>query len=112
LFEIAERPVVAGQQEMISIVDAAAELCIQIRTATPAGVTAGFIKPHAPTLGGQPDRSSEAGEAGADDMHRAQFCSQTRPCRNTSQSLTGFDTLTRVAGSRHPERSRAESVEW
>ena len=103
---------VAGEQEMISIVDAATELCIQIRTATPAGVTAGFIKPHASTLGGQPHRSSKASDAGADDMHRAQFCFQTRPCRNTSQSLTGFDTLTRVAGSRHPERNRVESVEW
>jgi hypothetical protein len=104
--------VVAGEQEMISIVNAATELCIQIRSATPAGVEAGFIKPHTPTLGSQSHRSSEASEASADDMHRAQFCSQTRPCRNTSQSLTGFDTLTRVAGSRHPERSRAESVEW
>jgi hypothetical protein len=104
--------VVTGEQKVISIVDAAAELCIQIRTATPAGVTAGFINPHAPTPGGQPDCSSKASEAGADDMHRAQRCPQTRPCRNTSQSLTGFDTLTRIAGSRHPERSRAESVEW
>jgi hypothetical protein len=97
---------------MISIVDAATKLRIQIRTATPAGVTADFIKPYAPTFGGELDRSREASEAGADDMHRAGLSSHTRPCRNISHNLTGFDTLTRVAGSRHPEHSKAESVEW
>ena len=72
---------VAGEQEMISIVDTATELRIQIRTATPASVTAGFIKPHAPTLGGKLNRGGEAGEAGADDMHRAQsvFSHETVP---------------------------------
>ena len=73
---------------MVAVVDAAAELGIQIRAASPAGVTAGFIKPHAPTLGGKLDRSGEASETGADDMHRAQRRSHTRPCRNTSQSLS------------------------
>ena len=72
---------VAGEQEMIPIVDAAAELCIQIRTTTPAGVTASFIKPHVFTLAGKPDRSGEASETGADDMHRAQrlFSHETVP---------------------------------
>lgn len=103
---------VSAKQKMITVVDAAAELCVQIRTTTPPGMTAGFIKPHAPTFGGQLDRCGEASESGAYNMRYAQFRSQTRPCRNTSHSLTGFDTLTRVAGSRHPEHSKAESVEW
>ena len=70
---------VAGEQEMISIVDAAAELCIQIRTTTPTGVTASFIKPHVFTLGGKPDRSSEARETGPDNMYRTPTCSSNEP---------------------------------
>jgi hypothetical protein len=97
---------------MVAIVDAATEFGIQIRAASPTGVTASFIKPHTPTLGGKLNRSGKASETGADDMHRTQRRSHTRPCRNTSQSLSGFDTLTRVAGSRHPDRNRAESVAW
>ena len=55
---------------------------------------------------------TEDPRAHTDDVHRTQHRSHTRPCRNTSQSLSGFDTFTRVAGSRHPERNRAESVAW
>jgi hypothetical protein len=97
---------------MVAIVNAAAELRIQIRTAAPASVAASFIESHTPTLGGKPDRSGEASETGADDMCRTQPRYHTRPCRNTSQSLSGFDTFTRVAGSRHPERNRTDSVAW
>ena len=103
---------VSAKQKMITVVDAAAELCIQKRTAAPAGVSAGFVQPHTPTPGGKFNRGSQTGETGADHVHRAQPGSHTKPYRNTSHSLAGFDTLTRVAGSRHPEHSKAESVEW
>ena len=103
---------VSAKQKMITVVDAAAELCIQKRAAAPASVTAGFVQPHASTLSGKFNRGGQTGETGADDMHRAQPGSHTKPYRNTSQSLTGADTLTRFAGSRHSECNRAESVEW
>src|SRR6516165_9209024 len=111
-FEVVERGLVAGKQEMVAIINAAAELRIQIRTTAPAGIAARLIKPHVLAFGGQPDSSGEASKTGPDDMHRARPCSHTSPCRNASQSLRGFDTLKGVAGSRHPERSKAESVAW
>ena len=97
---------------MIAIVNAAAELRIQIRTAAPTGVTAGFIEPHTATVAGKPDRSGEASETGPDDMRCTRPRDHMRPYRSTSQSFSGFDTFMRVAGSRHPERNKAESVAW
>jgi len=70
LFEVADRPVVAGEQEMVAIVNAATEFRIQVGTAASAGVVAGFIKPHVSALGGKPDRGGKASQTGADDMHR------------------------------------------
>jgi len=90
----------------------ATEFRIQIRTAAPAGVTAGFVEVYPVTLGGELDRCGEASETGADDMNGTRPRYHTRPCRNTSQSLSGFDMFTRIAGSRHPERNSAESVAW
>src|SRR5438046_619755 len=99
---------------MVAVVDAAAELRVPIRSAAPAGVTAGFVEPHAAPLGGKLDCGSETGETGADDMHCALLGAHgrahMRPWRNASQSLSGFGRLTRAVGSRHPERTSAVSV--
>jgi len=95
---------------MVAVVNSAAELCVQIRAATPAGMPTGFVEPDPATSSGKLDRGGETGETRADDMHRAQPSTHKNPCRNTSQSLSGFDRLTRSAGLRHPERTRAESV--
>src|SRR5271166_4018842 len=101
---------VAGEQQMVPVVNTATELRIHVRAATPAGVTAGFIKPHAPALASKPDRGGEASEPGADHMHRTRRRYHTRPCRKANHSLSDFETFTRAAGSRHPDRNKAESV--
>jgi len=101
---------IAGEQEMVAIVDTATQLRIEIGTATAAGMRGGFIKAHVSTLGGQPDCCGKAREAGADDMHDAWRGPHTNPCRNMSQTLNGLDRLMRAAGSRQSERTNSESV--
>src|SRR4029077_14513522 len=82
LSKVAQRPVVAAEQEMIAVVDAAAKFRIHIRKGAPAGIASGLIQPHVSTLAAKLDRSRETSETGADDMHRARPDSHTKPCRN------------------------------
>src|SRR6266849_1924672 len=95
---------------MVAVVDSAAEFRVEIGSAAPAGMTTGFVQLYPPTCGAEFDRGGKTGETGPDDMHRARPGSHMRPCRSTSQSLNRVDGPTRMAGSRHPERSKAASV--
>jgi len=101
---------VAREQEMVAVVDPAAEFRIQVRTTAAARMMAGLVNLYPAARSSQLDRCGKSSEAGADHMHRTQPHYHTRPCRNTSQSLSVLDTLTRVAGSHQFERSKAESV--
>ena len=53
---------------MIAVVDAAAELGVEIRAAASAGMLARFIQRHAPPAFAERHRGGEPGEPGADDM--------------------------------------------
>src|SRR5215831_3621454 len=99
---------------MVAIVDPAAQLRVEIGTAAPAGVPRSFMQKHEAAGIGKPDRRSKASQPRSDDVHASRDRSRVhrKPWRNTSQSFSDFDTPTRAAGSRHPERSRAESVSW
>jgi hypothetical protein len=66
--EIVARRAIAGEQEMVAVVDPAAEFGIEIRTTAPTGVPAGLVEPHRPTGVGERGRGGEPGEPGAHDM--------------------------------------------
>src|SRR5580704_4264314 len=99
---------------MVTVVDAASELGIEIGAAASAGVGGSLIQNDAAAGIGECDRRREPGEARTNHMHatRARHCPHSKPWRNTSQSLSEVATLTRSVGSRHPERCSAESVAW
>ena len=111
--DIRDRRLVSGKQQMVAIVDPAAEFGIEKRAAAPAGVLPRFIEAHGPAPLGEHDCDSEAGHAGPDHMHSARrlgFPAHSNPCRSTSHSLCGFDRRTRALGSDHPARSIACSI--
>src|SRR5437867_5081944 len=110
--EIAEGSIVAGKQEMVAVVDPAAELRIEIGSAAPAGMKARFVQTYLATCSSKLDCGSETGKTGANDMRCTRPDAHMRPCRNTSQSLCEVDRLRRAVGSRHSERSKAASVAW
>src|SRR5204863_4469146 len=99
---------VAGEQQMIAVIDAAAEFGIEKRPAAAAGMLAGFVERDAMSVGDQRHGGGETGDSGADDMHPARR-THTRPWRNTSRSLCSFDSETRLLGSRQPSRSKTSS---
>ena len=97
---------------MIAVVDPASEVGIEIRAAAPPGVWSGFMEDDGAAVSHKRNRRREPRETRSDDMHAAGLsrCLHNKPWRNTSQSFSEFDTPTRSAGSRHPERCRAESI--
>src|SRR5207248_7336817 len=99
---------VAREQQMIAVVDPAAELGVEKRAAAAAGMLAGFVERDAMPVGDQHHGGGKTGHPGADDMHPARRA-HTRPWRNTSRSLCSFDSETRLLGSRQPSRSKASS---
>ena len=111
-FEIAECSTITGKQEMVAVVDPATEFRIEIGSAAPAGMKARFVQTYFTTCGSKLDRGSKTGKTGANDMRCAWPDTHMRPCRSASQSLREVDRLTRAAGSRHSERSKAASVAW
>ncbi len=67
--EIGHRRAVALQQQMIAVVDAAAERRIEIRAAASAGLRRCLMENHGNPGIGKPHRCGEPGEPRADDMH-------------------------------------------
>ncbi len=67
--QIVERRLIAGQKEMIAVVDPASELGIEIGAAASAGMEGGFIQDHGAAGVGERDRGREPGESCTDDMH-------------------------------------------
>src|SRR5215469_10732033 len=72
-FDIGERIIVAGKNEVVAVVDAAAEFCVEIRAAAPTSMRGGFVQTHGATSGGRSNRRCEAGEPSANDMHQARL---------------------------------------
>jgi len=95
---------------MVAVVDPATEFRIEIGSAAPAGMKARFVEPYSATCSSELDCRSKTGKTGANDMRYACTDTHMRPCRSTSQSLREVDRLTRAAGSRQPECSKAASV--
>ena len=59
---------VAAQQQVVAVVDQAAEPRVGVRAAAPAGPPAGLVEGDRPPRERQGHRGGEAGEAGADDV--------------------------------------------
>ena len=59
---------VAGQQQMVAVVDGEIGGGVEIRPAAAAGLLRGLVDVHPVTGVGQPHGRREAGHAGADDM--------------------------------------------
>src|SRR5271155_2094587 len=66
--EIGDCRAVAGEQQMVAVIDMAAESRIEIRAAAPAGVAARLVEPHAAPGIGQRYCCGKPGEPGADDI--------------------------------------------
>ena len=78
-FEIVERRPVAGKEQMIAVVDAAAELGIEIGAAAPAGMRRSFVQLHRTRASpAAANRRSEPGEARSD---------RRAPARRSYQSV-------------------------
>ena len=73
-FDISERAIVAGKNEVVAVVDPAAEFRVEIRTAAPASVRGGFVQAHGATGSGKFDRRGQAREARPDDVDAARAC--------------------------------------
>ncbi len=110
--EIVERAAIAGEQQMVAVVETAAELGVEIGTAAPAGMAARLVEPHFSPGGGQGYRGREPGKPGADDMGpaAARSAAHRKPWRSTSHSFAARDKATRAAGSRHSPRISSRNV--
>ncbi len=111
--DVGERCGVARQQQVVAVVDADPELDIEERATAPAGLRSRFVEGDLMALIGKLDGGGQPGEAGADHMHPARrrgHCNHSSPWRSTSHSFRAFDKLTRMLGSRHPERNSASSI--
>ena len=111
--DLAKAPdrLVAGQDEVIAVVDHAPDLRIVIRSAAAAGLSGGVGDGDGQSGLAQGDGSGQPGEPRADDR---------RPCethfvrlsRTTVQINAALDTLTRVRGAVQPAASiRASTFE-
>ena len=66
---IGQRVVVAGQQQMIAVVDREIGRAVEIGTAAPAGLLRGLVHANLIAGIGQPHGRRKAGNSGADDMN-------------------------------------------
>ena len=107
--QIGQRRLVAREEEMVAVVDPAAELLIRIGAAAAAGRVGRLVEDDVATRLRQAHRGREPGEAGADHVGPGLRCHQSRPCRTASQSLEAVGTRTRRAGSRHASAIRRSS---
>ena len=69
--QIAERRVIAREQQMIAIVDGDAELRVLVGAAAPARLPGLLVHDHALAAFGEANRGGKAGKPGTDDMDRA-----------------------------------------
>jgi len=67
--EIVECRVIAGEKKMVAVVDAAAELRVEIRPTTPAPEASGFVELHAVSLLCELHGCSEPRKARANDVY-------------------------------------------
>ena len=70
-FEIAQRCPVAGQQEMVAVIDRDPKHRVQVGAAAPARLIGRLIDGRVYALPAKPHGGGEAGETGADDVDRA-----------------------------------------
>ncbi len=111
--DIGRRRLVAGEEQVIAVVDANAQLGIDKGAAASASLRSRFVEDDRMALIGQHNGCGQAGEPGPDDMHvarRRAGGTHKSPWRSTSHSFCAFDRLTRLVGSRHPERNKASSI--
>ena len=79
--QIVERRAIAGQQQVIAVVDRHAERSIVIGPAAAAGEGGRLVHDHASAARGKPQRRGQAGKAGADDVNRRVIAGRiTRDC--------------------------------
>ena len=97
--QISERGVIAGQQQMVAVVDRHADRRIVIRTAAAAGEGGRLVHHDGAALRREPHRGGKAGEAGADDVS----CSahHTR-LRKTMRMSFAFGSFTGARGGTKP----------
>src|SRR5438876_1190558 len=69
--EIVESCTVAAEQQMIAVVDAAAELAVEIGTAAAAGLRARLVNGHIATGAGEADRRRQSCQPRSDDVDAA-----------------------------------------
>ena len=102
--QIAERGVIAGQQQMIAVVDRHVDCGVVIGAAAAAGEGGRLVDHDGAALRGEPHGRGKAGEAGADDVSRSGH--HTR-LRSTMRSSLAFGSFTGARGATKP---RATSI--
>ena len=70
--EIVHRRMIAGDQQMIAVVDAAAEGRVHIGAAAPARLACRLVQHDGDAGLGEPQACGKPGEAGPDDVNAAQ----------------------------------------
>ena len=103
--EKGHRGVVAGEQQMIAVVDAAAQRLVEIRSATATRCGAGLVQGDTPAALDQFDGGRQTCQPGADDMG----VSHSRVNRAAISSLRHFGTFTWVFRSCQPRCSSRSS---
>ncbi len=92
---------------MVAVIDAAAELAVEIGAAAPAGLRARLVQDDGMAAGGETRRRGEPGQPGADDMDPPH---QIIPWRSASQSLTGVGVRTGRSRSRQSAATSRSKV--
>ena len=106
--------IVAGDHQVIAVVDPAAELGIDVGAAAAAGILRRLVQPHMRALLGEADRRGQPGEAGADHMDPAPLhgagSAHRKPYRKASQSFCHLGSEMRANGSRQSARIRRSRI--
>src|SRR5262249_13897498 len=103
--EIVARRAVAGEEQMIAVVDRHPDAGIVVRAAASAGEARRLVNDHAGAGLRQPQGRGQAGKSGADDVDRPQH--QTSASRNRIQASRPRETWTGSRGSVHPRSTRS-----
>ena len=106
--EIGQRGAIAGEQEMIAVVDHDAQCRVMIRPATSSGLAGALVHDDPPPALGETHRRSEAGQTGADDVDRSRH--QTKALRRMiHDSRTRGRRIGRRGGD-HPRATRRARI--
>src|SRR5215472_5706315 len=105
--QISERDAIAGEQQVIAVVDLHAERGIVVGTAAAAGKGRGFVYDDALAVPGKLERSGQASKSGADDVDGSQH---QRRLQSTRKSNFARDRRTRRRGGAKPRASSASRM--